>query len=274
MNLGLLLRAWRETLWTSLVFAGVLGAVSAIFAYALPRVQARFMQRSFVPPAVREFRDALFGFDSAGAGVSEVAFSIAWSHPVILALLSAHAIVVCTRLPAGEIERGTADVLFALPVSRLKLYASETAAWLGVALLVLGAIPLGSYVGSRFIDPAYRPDWSRLGVVFVNLAFVYAAIGCGSLLAATLTDRRTRAVLAVVIATVFSILINFLYTLDPALAFTKKLAFLSVLDYYRPIRTLMDGTWPVRDLAILGGVVAGFWALAAAHFVRRDLTTT
>jgi ABC-type transport system involved in multi-copper enzyme maturation permease subunit len=273
-NLGLVHRAWREIVWTSVVFAMVVASISGLLAYALPRIQARFQQRQFVPPGLKQFRDALFGFDSTSAGISEIAFAIALSHPIVLALLSAHAIMVCTRVPAAEVERGTIDVLFALPVSRWSIFVSETAAWLFSALLVVGGVFVGSYVGAQFILPEYRPDWSKLAMVLVNLALVYGLIGCAGLLAATITNRRVWAVLSVLILTVASLLVNFLHTLDPALEFTKEIAFLSFLDYYRPIRTLMEGSWPVRDMAILGGAIVTLWTVAGVWLSRRDITTT
>ena len=181
-NLGLVQRALREILGITIVFAGVLATISGLLAYALPRIQARFMQRQFIPPGVKQFRDAILGLDSTGAGVSEVAFAIAWSHPIVLALLSAHAIMVCTRVLAGEVERGTVDVLLALPVSRLRLLASETLAWLITAGVVLAAVYAGSYVGAQFIKPEFRPDWAKLFMVLCNLSLVYAVIGCAALL--------------------------------------------------------------------------------------------
>ncbi len=273
-NLGLVIRAVREVFWTTVVLAVISGAISGLLAYALPRVQARFMQRNFIPPGVREFRNAMFGFDGAGSSVSDIAFSLAWSHPIVIALLSAHAIIVCTRVLAGEVERGTVDVLLALPVSRLRLFASETLAWALSAALLLGAVYAGSWVGSRFIVEAHRPDFGRLLMVLCNLALVYGVIGTTALFGAIVSDRRVRAVLATIILTVFSVLINFLYTMDPSLAFTKHLKFLSVLDYYRPIRMLMDAAWPWRDMAILGGAIAVLWTSALVVLSRRDITTT
>jgi ABC-type transport system involved in multi-copper enzyme maturation permease subunit len=274
VNLGLVQRSLREIVWTTITLALFLGSISALLAYALPRIQARFMQRSFIPPGVRQFRDAIFGFDSTQAGVAEIAFSLAWSHPIVIALLSAHAIIVCTRILAAEVERGTVDVLLALPVSRLRLLTSETLAWLLSAGVLLGAVLGGSYLGSRFIPQEHRPDFGKLLMVLVNLALVYGVIGTSSILMGVLTDRRVRAVLTVLVLTVFSVLISFLHTLDPSLEFTKNLRFLSVLDYYKPIRVLMDGAWPWRDLAILGGVCLGLWSAAAVVLARRDVTTT
>lgn len=274
VNVGLVVRALREVLWTTVVFSGLLCALSMLLCAALPRIQSRFMRNGFIPPGVRQFRDALFGMDTLGAGVAEVAFSLAWSHPIIIALLAAHAIVVCTRVLAGEVERGTVDVLLALPVSRSRLLISETVAWLLSACLLFGGLLLGTWLGTTRLDPSMLPDWSRLLKVLPNLVLVYLVIGLIALLASMASDRKVRAVLTAVIVTIVSVVINFLYTLDSSLAFTKSIAFLSLLDYYKPLRVMVNDAWPVRDMVVLLGVCITLWVLALVILCRRDVTTT
>lgn len=272
-NAGLVQRALRETLATTIWLSLVLGGISALLAYALPRIQARFMQRQFIPPGVREFRNAVLGIEAESRSVADVAFSIALVHPIVIALVAAHAIIVCTRILASEVERGTVDVLLALPVTRFQLFVSETVAWLGTAVVLMASVHVGCFVGSRFILPEYRPDFGNLAMVIGNLALVYLVIGASGMLAAVLTDRRLWAVLAVLLLTIFTVLINFLYTLDPALEFTKALRPLSLLEYYKPGPILRDGTLPLGNFAILGAAAAGMWTLAAIVLSRRDVTT-
>jgi ABC-type transport system involved in multi-copper enzyme maturation permease subunit len=270
INLGLIRRALREMLPTTLLCALILAAISGVLAYALPQFQARMMQRSFLPPGLVQMRNTLLGVDSSSGGIADVAFSIAWSHPVVLILLLAQAIITCTRVPAGEIERGSIDMLMGLPISRWQLFLSETAAWFLGGLVVLGAVYAGSFVGARFILPEYRPNWGKLAIVVVNLAFVYAVVGTAAMAASSLSDRRGRAVLAVLVVSVGSLLINFLELLwEPA----KQFSFLSFLHYYRPIGMLMNGAWPLRDLAILGSIAGTLWVFAGIVLSRRALTT-
>lgn len=271
LNIGLVRRALRETLPTTVLFAATLGFISGMLAFALPAVQARFMQRSFIPQPLLQFRNMLLGVNDGGAGsVSEIAFAIAWSHPIMLILLCAHAIIVCTRLPAGEIERGTIDVLMGLPISRWQLYISETIAWMITTLMILGAVYFGSYVGAQFIKPEYRPDWGKLAMVLANLGLVYSTVGVAALTAATIADRRGRAIVAVLVLSVGSLLINFLQLLwEPA----EKIKFLSFLTYYRPVVMLRTGTWPLTDVLVLGAATIGLWILAGWLLSRRPLTT-
>jgi len=266
-NLGLVQRSLRETYGATLMLSGTLFAIVSLLAYALPRIQARFSQRGFVPPQVRAFRDAMFGADSSLGSVSDIAYAI------VIALLAAHAIIITTRILAAEVERGTVDVLLALPVTRIQLFVSETFAWLVSGLFVLGVTYAGCYFGSRFVLPEYRPDFANMLLVLANLGLVYAVIGTSGLLAGVTTDRRTRAVLFVVLITVFSVLVNFLYTFDPSLEFTKRLRVLSVLEYYKPVGMLRLAEFPWKDAAILAGAAIALWSAAAARMTRRDVTT-
>lgn len=279
MNIGLIQRSLREVWFASLAMSGIVFGITALFCYAMPRVQARFMQRNFIPQGVRQFRDAVFGgVDSAGASIAEVAFAIAWSHPLVLVPILAHAMLVQTRVPAAEVERGTIDVLLALPVSRWNLYVSETVAWLLTACFTLAAMYAGAYFGAQFIRPEIRevatPDWSRLAMVVVNLGLAYAVVGCLASFFTTIIDRRTWAVLCTLVLTLFSLLVSFLHTIDPALEFTKSMRFMSILDYYKPLAILRSGEWQWRDMGILAGTAMTLWIVTGIIFSRRDVTTT
>lgn len=271
MNLGLVQRSLRETFGITLIFVLILFACSAMLAYVLPGVQERFMQRSFIPPQVMQLRKMILGIEGTSVRVADIAFALAWSHPVILALLFAHGIILTTRVPAGEVERGTMDVLLGLPVSRWTLHISETAAWAISGALVLGSILAGSWFGAQFIKPENRPDWSVLSVVLVNLAGVYAAAGAMGMLSASWTNRRTRAVMTVLIVIVASMLI---FLLRPLWTPMEDFGWLSLLYYYRPAIILQEQQWPWRDLAVLGGVFVALWIAAGEVLKRRALTTT
>lgn len=273
-SLGLILRSWRETRTSTLVFFLIITAFSGLMAFALPRVQERFLsQARFVPPQFLQIRNSILGVDTASFGVMEIAYSLAWSHPAILALLFAHAILVTTRVPAGELERGTMDVLLGLPISRWQLYINETLAWLATCALVLLAVFLGSRIGSIWVKPEYHPNWSRLLVVLANLAMLELAVGSLGLLTSAFADRRGRAVLLVLVVVVTSLLLSFLEALwEPA----KRVAFLGILHYYRPADVLTNskGVWPWRNMGALAGVALTAWTTGGIKFARRDLTTT
>ena len=270
MNRGLLLKSLREAWIATVLFALALMVIEAIFAYVLPTFADQFSTVLLQLEFVQRMVQALLGTD-IGAQISPDMFSaIAWAHPVVLTIVWAHAIIFCTRVPAGEIDRGTIDLLFGLPVSRWRLYRCESAIFLVTGLIVISMGLLGNALGSLSQEPDSRPDPARLLVVVVNLYGLYLAVGGLAFLISSLANHRGRAVAAVFAILLASFLLNFLAQLwQPA----EKLSFLSVLNYYRPMLILRDGGWPTMDLAVLTGLAAILWIIGGLCFARRDICT-
>jgi ABC-type transport system involved in multi-copper enzyme maturation permease subunit len=195
---------------------------------------------------------------------------MAWVHPVPLALVWAHAIFSCTRVPAGEVDRGTADVLLSLPVSRWDVFLAETLVWLGCGAAILAAALGGNLLGSLGLPSAQRPELPRLLIVLLNLFCLYWAVGGFTALVSSFSSRRGRAMTLVFLVLLALFLLNYLAQFWQPL---EKIAFLSPLHYHRPVETLSGGAWPWKDIAILLGAGAVMWIAGGAVFARRDLCT-
>jgi ABC-2 type transport system permease protein len=266
-----MLKALRETWLVTLLFGLGLGLVEALLAVALPTLQRQLGDLLERLGFVQQFLKVLVGMDVAGPLGPDLFVALRWIHPVVLALVWAHAIIHCTRVPAGEVDRGTIDVLLAMPVSRWGLYVSESVVWMASAGVVLTLGLAGSMVGERGNPPETQPTPAHVGIVLVNLACLYGAVGGVAWLVSALSDHRGRAIAVVFAVVVASFLINYLAQLwKPA----ERLSVLSVLTYYRPLFILRDGAWPSKDLAILGGTALVTWSAAGWTFSRRDLATT
>ena len=182
-----------------------------------------------------------------------------WVHPAVLALIWGYEITICTRLPAGEMDRGTIDVLLSWPLSRRKIYCCETIVWLisGVLLIVLGYLGHRSTVSAMPVE--MRPESGRSAIVMANLFCVYVAVGGIAFLVSALSDRRGRAVAVGFALVLTSFLVNFL---APFWWPAKKVAFLSVMQYYQPARLISSGEFPWQDATVLLTVAAasrGCW---------------
>ncbi len=283
LNAGLMRRAWMETRGTTIALGLFVCVIAMLLNFVLPRFQKNLegMQLSpgrmpMIPPKMMEslnsVRSAMLGTDVAGANGREIAAGIAWSHPFFLAIIFAHGIAVCTRVAAGEIDKGTMDVLLGLPVSRWEVFLSESVVWIAGGVGVIGMGLLGSRIGNRMAPPGMTPDLWRMGMVAGNLLLLYTCIGSFTLVCAAIGDRRMRAVAIVVVAVIASLVLNYLGLLwEPA----KKLTFLSFLYYYRPILgPLVNGRWIPEHMAALGGASVVLWVAAGVWFARRDLSTT
>ena len=111
-----------------------------------------------------------------------------------LTFFFAQVITSTTRLPAGEIDAGTADILLAMPVSRWSLYRHETGVWMVSGLVMLAAAVLGNQTGNLLIAEEGRLPLERILIITVNLFLLYTFVGALSSLMSCYASSRGRAV--------------------------------------------------------------------------------
>jgi ABC-type transport system involved in multi-copper enzyme maturation permease subunit len=172
-------------------------------------------------------------------------------------------------VPAGEVDRGSIDVLFGLPVSRWQLQANESFAWVVSAAVLLLMFVAGNRLGNALAHGPRIELW-RLAALAGNLFCLYIAVGGLAWFVSAQSDRRGRAASVVVAFVLFSFLLGYL---EPFWKVAERLSFLSVLHYYVPLRVLRDGVVPVRDMLVLAGFGAALWTAGGIVFARRDLST-
>jgi ABC-2 type transport system permease protein len=261
------MRAWREIWPTTLVLGVILAGAEGVLAFILPKFGSQFGQLWLQMEFARGIMQAMLGTETVEIG-PQMFQSIAWVHPVPLALIWAHALLCCTRVPAGEVDRGTADILLGLPVSRWEVFFSETAVWLGAGSLILVATLAGNLLGGLALPSEQRPQFPRLLIILLNLYALYAAVGGLTWLISSLSDRRGKAITIVFVILLALFLLNYLAQFWQPLS---KFVFLSPLHFHRPTSVLATGIWPVRDIAVLLAAGCVFWIAGGVVFARRDL---
>ena len=271
MNRGVLLKTLREVWLATLLFGLGLFVFEALLAFVFPTFFDEMAGPLLNLPFFRNILRALLGAEIGDSLGPKVLGSLAWVHPIALVIVAGHEIVFCTRVPAGEVDRGTMDVLLALPVSRWEMYFSETALWLGTGVVVLLMGLAGCLLGGLTVAPENRTEISLLVIIVANLFCLYLAVGGLAFLVSTLSERRGRA-----IAVLFALVLSsyFLNVLAQYWDFAEKIAFLSVLHYYKPFAIMQDSTWPVKDILILAGCGAVLWTAGGIVFARRDICTS
>jgi hypothetical protein len=130
MMRGLWRKIWLETRFQFLLFAVALFIVPGLLTMLLPQLEEGLNQVFATLPFVRRFIQALLGEDLGRQINPQSLQAIIWVHPTVLALIWAQEIIFCTRVPPGEIDRGTIDILLSWPISRRKLFVAETLMWL------------------------------------------------------------------------------------------------------------------------------------------------
>ena len=192
MNRGLIAKGIREVWPTTLLFGLALAGFEVVLVCVFPSFVTEsagaVLQIEFVRNILRGLLGSEIG-DSIGPGMIS---SLAWVHPLVLALLWAHEITICSKMLAGEIDRGTIDVLLGLPVSRTQVYVCVTVVALGAGLCVVLIGLAGNLIGGWFATPELRSAPGRLAAIVANLYCLYIAVAGAALMISSVSDHRGR----------------------------------------------------------------------------------
>ncbi len=201
------------------------------------------------PEAMREG----FNFSAESFSTLEGYLGVEYLGMIWPLLIFVLAISLGSALIAGEIDKGTADYSFALPIRRWKLILSRSlAAWLILLLVTfinLAAIIIGFY----FINET--PDFGNFGLLFaLSSIFVFFAIAASAFISSLLNAKSK----------MFMITGGFLavsYILDIVSKLTDKAKFLSWISFFKyfgdPAKILLNSEWSWRNAIVLfaSGVV-------------------
>ncbi|MCZ6837461.1 MAG: ABC transporter permease subunit [Planctomycetota bacterium] len=259
--------AWLATLLFSIAFL----IVEILLNMILPLLLEQMGDMLDRLPFIKDFLGALLGIELEGEITAQIMQAFVWVHPVVLTLLWAHEIIFCTRFPAGEIDRGTIDILLGLPVSRRQVYFAHTIGWLASGLVIFGFGTIGYTLGSIDMPTENRPAFMSIIRVLMNLFCVYIAVGGLAFLCSSMCERRGKAIAIIFGLVLCSFLINFLAQFWPP---AEPFAVLSVLNYYQPAIILKSGSLVFGDIAILLAVGVVGWTLGLEITARRSICTT
>lgn len=260
---ALLARFWRQ----HRSMLAIIAAGLALFEFVITRVapapgDAGFLAGlvALLPAQISAFIGGELALGSPG-GV--IAFG--YLHPFFIALLSAWVIRVSASALAGEIGRGTMDLLAARPIPRV---AHVLAAWVwtatGLAIL-LGAAWIGTAIGLQLRSLGVAP-WEVIRLPAMAWLLFTSWTSIAILVSAT-QDEAGPAIAWSSGLIALSFVVEFLAQVWEPAAWTRPL---SLFSYYRPTNIMRSGIVPADPLALCGVVVAGLVA-ALLIFRRRDL---
>lgn len=268
MMIGLLAKAFRETWLMTFLFGFGVFCVLGLLTHVLPQIQGSITDVFKEIPIAKSLFSAMLGTELGSEVTAQSMQSFLWVHPVFLALTWGFEMIFCTRIPVGEIDRGTVDLLFGLPVSRRKVFLCETIIWLLSGVWLLSCALAGHWLIAPLLPDVIRPDFSVTLMVLLNFYCVFIAVGGIGFLIASVSNYRSRAVGTFFAIVLISFLLNFLAQFwIPA----RQIAFLSVMSYYRPAQTILSSEFASSNLLILLGIGAVAWAAAGEIMARRSL---
>lgn len=270
MRLALIRKTLRDTRIPLIAAAAAIAAFEYLFVFAVDTHRDELhTYLNIIPPFAKRMMRLMAGADIFSHLTPTGLMSIGLVHPFLLAVLSVFSFAYCSRVLAGEIDAGTADLLLTLPLRRSGVYVSLTAVWAVAGLCLCTAPLLGVWIAQRFWQRGPF-EMDRLAMVCVNLFALYVSVGATSLMFSAMMSRRWRTIALLVTLMLTAFVVNFLSAIWPP---AERIAFLSVLHYYQPLPTIAEDRWPLHDLSILALTALLAWLIGLVVFTRRDIRT-
>lgn len=202
--------------------------------------------------------------------------SVAYVHPLTQAILCIWAVGRASAAIAGEIDRGTMELLMAQPIPRSRLIRAHLCVDLITIPLLCASIWGGTWLGawlSGLLDVNARPElqvnpW-RFAPALAAIALLAYAVSGYSMLLSSLGRARGRVLGVAIFITLVQFLLNLVGQLWQPLAWARPF---TVFFYYRPQQIILQPDW--HDwmwLGVLLAVGVMGYALATWWFCRRDL---
>lgn len=259
-----LFRRHRVLLAVSFLFVGLFQVLimTVVDTFDVPGMLQGMVQRMPLP-VQQLFGEALIDQFSIGGGVG-----FGYNHPFVLVTLSLVAITLPAAHIAGEIENGTLELLFTMPVRRLTIASSL---WLGSGVALFG-LTLGCWLGTGvgiLIFPEMRSlDVSSVLRLGTNLFLLMGAVSSYTLLLSAFAREGGKTALRAAGLTLLFYFIDVVVGIWPAVDF---MAPFTLFHYYQP-QDLMRGA-PVwgRSVAVLALIIAAAGSVAIAQIHRRNI---
>ncbi len=262
-----LLRFW---IGRTLPFWGFIALVIFLFQVAIGGiVQDNESVKAFVQfiDILPSFIKALLGGQALRSGNIAGLIAIGYQHPLVLTLYMLFAVGVPTGLLAGEVQRGTMELILSRHVTKTHVYICAGL----ITVVGMYALVLVMYLGTvasthlyRFSQPVPLYFFFKIAVVGGLLA---SAVGGVALLAAACFQRGTA-----VTVTVAYLVVNYFTSIVaewwPRMKFLEPT---TIFHYVHGPKMFQASAWPLGDMGVLISLLIVSTVLGGVIWSRRDL---
>lgn len=212
---------------------------------------------------MKAFNFDIKSFNTIEGFLSTEQYSFVW--PLIVAFMM---IGFAGAALAGEIEKGTIELLLSQPISRAKLFIGRYLAGLFMLLIfvffsVFAATPLSAAYGIDFL----APNFTKLAVL--ALIFGLAIFGIAYMLSSIFSDKGKVFFISGVILVIMYVL-NILSSIKDSLA---DLKYASFFYYFNPSKALVYNEIDRWAYLVFLGIALASFVLGLIIFTKRDIAT-
>lgn len=268
IDIPFLRRTLRDYAGLWLGTAVILFAFVNLFMYAIHATPIGQQGADFLKlPFIRRILTVMLGTDPlemlTATGISAFAFT----HPLTWTLLVAFCLTMTSGMIAGEMDRGTMDLLATLPISRTRLFNTVGLSTICMLIPLCWIIWLGVKSGATIakaegvrLDVLVRVTWHLCAVCVVIASFSTAI--------SSMCPRRGTAVAVSFFLVFYAFVLNVLRALWTGLDLLKWTDF---LYYYPTMQVVRQEAYQWWDLGVLMFASAVWWMVGLVAFIRRDI---
>ena len=281
MNAALWKKTIRESRWLLLGGLAFMFAVHWLRVWIASFFSVRSLEGifSFMPSVVESMLPVTYAQMATTAG----RIAIAYDDPVVLLLVTVWAISRGSDAVAGELNRGTMEMVLAQPVTRLGVLGTQAAVTLTGAALLAATALLGTAVGLATITLDQPAALKSFLPAALNLFAITAFLAGLSTMVSSGSNYRARVIGMVGGFYAVSMVVKIVGRMAPGYGW---LTYCSFFTPFEPQLLVADSgrAWSLWNRAagaiemgglgydsILIGLGLAFYLVAAVIFYRRDL---
>lgn len=213
------------------------------------------------------FIKTVFGGESLQVGNISGLIAIGYNHPLVLTLYMLFAVGVPTGLLAGEVQKGTMELILSRQVTKTHVYICAGLITItGMFALVLVMFG-GTVFGTNMYEFSQEVPLYSFFKTAINGGLLAIAVGGIALLAAACFQRST-AVWLTVTYLVMNYFVSIIAEWWPRMKWLKP----TTIFYYVDGQTLFnEAGWPLGNLVVLVSILVVSTLLGGIIWSRRDL---
>ena len=261
-----LLRFWGRRILPMWSFIGLIIFLMQLAVAAIVHDNASVQSFLKFLDVMPSFVKTALGGDMLRVGNTPGLLLIGYQHPFVLFLYMLYAVGVPAILLAGEVQKGTMELILSRPVTKIQVYVCACILTLAGMVALVMLMFLGTVTATRMYNFGEPIPLSIFFRIAVNGGLMAAAAASVALLAAGALSARNRAVAASVAFLVLQYFAWIVAQWWPRLAFLKP----ATLFYYTSSYKLAYG-WPLGNMLVLLVFTLAATVIGGVVWHRRDL---
>ena len=219
-----------------------------------------------MPPFVREMIGPSFAGLMSFSGI----VCVGYFHLAVMGSLVGLSIAIGT-MPTSEIETGFMDLILSRPLARHWIVTRSIVVMIMCAVLVLGTMIIGTWVGLNWLAPR-DVEWPSSHLILSLVVNLGVLMLCWNGIATAIGSAARRRSVAGGLAGFLSLAMFLLDYVARAWAPAEQIAWLSPFRYYSPFELVMGNRLPAKNILVLAGIAVSGFGLAYVLFSRRDIS--